>query len=634
MTAREGQQIGPYTLVRLLGRGGMGEVYLAVDVARQRQVALKLLPAHLAADPVYAQRFRTEARIAARLQEPHIVPIHDFGVIGDELFIDMRLVDGTDLRRTLDTQGRLDPQRAIAILSQIASALDAAHADGLVHRDVKPENVLLTGRDFAYLADFGIAHEAGSSHQTEAGSAIGSFRYMAPERFGEQEVTGAADIYSLGCVLFECLTGRPPFPGSDLSRLMRAHLMDPTPTLPQDGSLPPELNRVLATAMAKEQQHRYRTASAFLQDAAGALSATRMQPIQLGKFDRPTSASVTDAATVMRPLSPQGSPTTAGEQTQSAFVPGFNVPDHPPTQGGTRSSGRAVPLAILAVALLTVVAVAAYFLGAGGGHSTAAGAQSSSGPAAGSNPAGSNSGASNTQDNSGRTLRVGITYAPGSSIGSSGYNVFDSRVATYVAGQLHYGGVTFVPMEGDRRITALSSGDVDMVVATFTMTQQRAAQVTFAGPYMTAQLGVLVQPGSPIYALSDLAGRTVCKTSGTYTPEAVQAAVPTVSFTDAANLESCVDQVKAGNVDAALMDDTVLASYLTKPGYAGSVRLVETGVGQQNYGVGLPHGDHALCLKVKDALQSMFTSGEWSSAVTSSFGAEFTPAQPNLQDCP
>src|SRR5258705_2633717 len=161
----------------------MGEVYRAYDTAKDRTVALKLLRAELSADAGFQERFRRESRIAARLQEPHVIPVHDFGEINGVLYIDMRLVEGNNLHAELREKGPLDPARAASIVGQVAAALDAAHAGGLVHRDVKPENVLLTPNDFAYLVDFGIPHLGGDTRLTSAAPAHGSCAYMAPERF-------------------------------------------------------------------------------------------------------------------------------------------------------------------------------------------------------------------------------------------------------------------------------------------------------------------------------------------------------------------------------------------------------------------------------------------------------------------
>jgi serine/threonine protein kinase len=181
--SRLGTRFGPYELRSLIGVGGMGEVYRAYDTVKDRTVAVKLLRAEMAADPSFQERFRRESRVAARLQEPHVVPVHDFGDIDGVLYIDMRLVEGASLKDELRRTGSLAPARAASIITQVAAALDAAHADGLVHRDIKPENVLLTPDDFAYLVDFGIAHVGGDAGVTRTGMVIGSCAYMAAERF-------------------------------------------------------------------------------------------------------------------------------------------------------------------------------------------------------------------------------------------------------------------------------------------------------------------------------------------------------------------------------------------------------------------------------------------------------------------
>src|ERR1700710_1194775 len=165
--SRVGTLFGHYRLRRLLGRGGMGEVYEAEDTVKDRVVALKLMTQELSADPVFRKRMQLEAHTAGRLQEPHIVPIHDYGEIDGQLFIDMRFVEGTDVSKVLRRGGPLPPPRAVAIVRQMASALDAAHRAGVIHRDIKPENILLTAEDFAYLVDFGIAAAATDQHLTK-----------------------------------------------------------------------------------------------------------------------------------------------------------------------------------------------------------------------------------------------------------------------------------------------------------------------------------------------------------------------------------------------------------------------------------------------------------------------------------
>jgi serine/threonine protein kinase len=178
----QGTAFGRYRLDELLGQGGMGQVFRAYDTVTDRAVALKLLPAELAQDAEFQQRFRREALLAAKLNEPHIVPIHNFGEIDGRLYVDMRLIDGTDLDRLLAAEP-LIAARAVSLIDQVSTALDAAHRAGLVHRDVKPSNILIGARDFAYLIDFGLARTVGGTRLTSAGQTMGTLAYMAPERF-------------------------------------------------------------------------------------------------------------------------------------------------------------------------------------------------------------------------------------------------------------------------------------------------------------------------------------------------------------------------------------------------------------------------------------------------------------------
>ncbi|WP_063059576.1 serine/threonine protein kinase [Nocardia sienata] len=282
-----GRWFGPYELRSLLGTGGMGEVYEAYDTVKDRVVALKLLSDALAGDPGYQIRFRRESQAAARLAEPHIIPIHDWGVIDGRLFIDMRLVQGTDLRTLLQTGGPLDPQRAVGVIEQVAAALDAAHEDGLVHRDVKPANILVTPADFAYLADFGIARHESDTGVTQAGVAIGSYTYMAPERFDSSPVTPRADIYSLACVLHECLTGATPFPATSVGVLIRSHLTEPPPRASvQRTGLPAALDDVIAWGMAKDPYERFATAGELAEAARAALNSPARDPYPTGPEPR------------------------------------------------------------------------------------------------------------------------------------------------------------------------------------------------------------------------------------------------------------------------------------------------------------------------------------------------------------
>ncbi|MEM6107729.1 serine/threonine-protein kinase PknH/PknJ [Mycobacterium sp. 050272] len=271
--ARVGSRFGHYQLRRLLGRGGMGEVYEAYDSVKDRVVALKLVSTQVSADDVFRRRMQREAQTAGRLAEPHIVPIHDYGEIDGQLFIDMRFIEGEDVGSVLRRGGPLPPPRAVAIVEQIASALDAAHRAGVIHRDIKPENILLTEGDFAYLVDFGIAAAATDQRVTKTGAAVGSWSYMAPERFGKQDPTYRVDVYALACLLYECLTGATPFQSDSLSSLMAAHMMEPIPRPSQrNPAVPAAFDDVIARGMAKNPDDRYVTAGDLAQSALHALS--------------------------------------------------------------------------------------------------------------------------------------------------------------------------------------------------------------------------------------------------------------------------------------------------------------------------------------------------------------------------
>jgi streptogramin lyase len=260
-----GTQIAGYRLEELVGRGGMGIVYRAHDIALERSVALKLLAPSLAEDRDFRERFLVESRLAASLEHPNVVPIHDAGEADGQLYLAMRYVEGTDLKHLLQEDGPLEPARAIAICAQVAEALDAAHARGLVHRDVKPSNVLLDEREHAYLADFGLTRRlSDQAPGFEAGLSLGTPSYVAPEQIEGREVDGRADQYSLACLLCECLTGEPPFPRGSEAATLFAHLEETPPA-------PAGLEQVIPKALAKDPADRYESCRAFVTAARAAL---------------------------------------------------------------------------------------------------------------------------------------------------------------------------------------------------------------------------------------------------------------------------------------------------------------------------------------------------------------------------
>ncbi len=266
--SRIGTELAGYRIEALTGHGGMGVVYRAHDLALDRDVALKLLAPHLAEDVSFRERFLRESRLAASLEHPNVVPIHDAGEIDGQLYIAMRLVDGTDLKALL-RQGPLEPARAVRIVEQVAAALDAANARGLIHRDVKPSNVLLDQREHVYLADFGLTRTLGeAAAPLDAVRSLGTADYVAPEQIRGDRVDGRADQYSLACLLYETLAGQPPFRrGSEVATLY-AHLEEPPPA-------PPGLEQVMARALAKNPAGRYETSSEL---AAAGRSALGLEP--------------------------------------------------------------------------------------------------------------------------------------------------------------------------------------------------------------------------------------------------------------------------------------------------------------------------------------------------------------------
>ncbi len=295
----DGTPFGRYRLIDLLGRGGMGEVWRAHDTVTDRVVAIKVLPAHLSEDEDFQRRFRREAHAAARLDSPHVVPIHDYGEIDGRLFVSMRLIEGRDLDSVL-ADGPLQPARAVRIIDQVAKALHAAHKVGLIHRDIKPSNILLDDDDFAYLIDFGIARVADDTRLTKTGSMIGTFAYIAPERLdGRAEEDARADIYSLACVLYEALTGEPPFPGSTTTQLMYAHAHTPPPrpsTTQPD--VPAQFDEVIATGMAKGPDQRYATTIELANAAHDAITTPLAPPSKPTLGDAP-QATPTPAPTLL-----------------------------------------------------------------------------------------------------------------------------------------------------------------------------------------------------------------------------------------------------------------------------------------------------------------------------------------------
>ena len=261
-----GTTFAGYRIEAEIGRGGMGVVYRARDLSLERPVALKLIAPELASDEGFRKRFLKESRLAASLDHPHVLPVFAAGEEAGQLYLATRYVEGEDLKTLLRRERKLSPERALRICGQVAEALDAAHRRGLVHRDVKPANVLLDESGEAYLADFGLTKQVGGA-STETGQLVGTLDYLAPEQIRGEEVDGRTDEYALACVLYECLAGQAPFHRSTEAELLWAHMQEPAPAL----AAYPSLDPIFARALAKEKKDRYESPAAFCEAAAQAL---------------------------------------------------------------------------------------------------------------------------------------------------------------------------------------------------------------------------------------------------------------------------------------------------------------------------------------------------------------------------
>jgi serine/threonine-protein kinase len=268
-----GTTVGRYRLEALLGAGGMGRVYRAMGVEGE-PVALKLVRSDLARDGIFRHRFEREARIALSISNPHLVPVLDTGEHEGDLYLAQRFIPGGSLQEKIEREGRLPIPAALTICAEVADGLDALFSGGMVHRDVKPANVLLDTDGCAYITDFGLAKDnRGDTNLTRPGQTLGSLEYMAPEQIRGGEVTAATDVYGLGCVVFQCLSGAPPFAGLRGMRVMWAQLQDePDDPCADRSDAPPELGPTVLRALAKDPTERPQTAGEYarmLHEAAG-----------------------------------------------------------------------------------------------------------------------------------------------------------------------------------------------------------------------------------------------------------------------------------------------------------------------------------------------------------------------------
>ena len=267
---RVGTRFGAYEIESLIGVGGMGKVYKAA-AGDGKSVALKIVKRDLARDETFRRRFKREARIAQTVRNPHVVPVRDTGEHEGLPYLTAQFIEGTTLDQKLEQDGRLDLATTVRICSQVADGLQALWKAGMVHRDVKPANILLDLRGNAYITDFGLAKDSAGTILTRPGQPLGSMDYMPPEQIRGEPVTGAADIYSLGCVVFECVSGKPPFADRDGMRVLWAHLQDEPPDPSADRTdIPPEFTQALTAALRKVPADRPRSSIEYARSLSAA----------------------------------------------------------------------------------------------------------------------------------------------------------------------------------------------------------------------------------------------------------------------------------------------------------------------------------------------------------------------------
>jgi hypothetical protein len=332
---RIGTDVAGYRIERVLGRGGMSVVYLAHDSRLKRNVALKLLAPELAEDEGFRVRFLRESQLAASLDHPNVVPVFEAGEVDGLLYIAMRYVVGSDLKALLRDEGALAPERALALVAQVASALDAAHERGLVHRDVKPSNVLLTGRpdeEHCYLADFGLSTSTSDRSVADARQIVGTIDYVAPEQIRGLEVDGRADVYSLACLLYECLVGDVPFRRPSDVAVIYAHLEEPLPKATERApTLPGALDAVLQRGTAKLPDERWQTCADLVEAARSALGG-EVAPVRVRQRPRRRAIAaaligvVAVAAALAALLSGGGGTSLARSDTLVRIDPGSDEP--------------------------------------------------------------------------------------------------------------------------------------------------------------------------------------------------------------------------------------------------------------------------------------------------------------------
>lgn len=592
---------GRYELQRPLGRGGMGVVWEAYDNRLGRQVAVKELLFRGAVDPdtqaQWVERARREARAIARIGHEHVVAVHDVIEADGQVWIVMEQVNPRSLADQLHERGRLPALQTASIGLEVLRGLRAVHAAGVLHRDVKPHNILFRRDGRAVLMDFGIATFEGAAQVTRLHELVGTPRYLAPELCtphgrSPHEATPAADLWSLGVTLYETVEGRAPFRGPTPYEVLEAVRESEPPPMEHCGPLRPLIEGLLVKdPLARLTAQR---AEQLLQHVA---QETPQHPMEFYPEDGRTP--VTESSWT-------GTGTAAVTATADTNTSPPDVTDAGTATGPPRGltarlrAPRAWPAAALA---LVVLLTAGWF--------TVDRLTASAGPSL-------DSSATLRAARERGFLLVGVKgdqpglseRSPGS---AGGFRGFDIDMARAVAKHLGFDTVRFEVVNTQSREYRLSTGQVDLIVASYSITQERKESVDFAGPYYVAGQDFLVPAhATGVSGVADLDGHKVCTVQGS-TPEArLRTEYPRIVLEPRASYGLCVTDLLAGTVDAVSTDDVILAGYRAQ--HPAELRLLGAPFGSEQYGVGLHRGEPALRGAVCDAIRDEISSGHWKSS--------------------
>ncbi|MFD0148058.1 bifunctional serine/threonine-protein kinase/glutamate ABC transporter substrate-binding protein [Streptomyces sp. NPDC055721] len=584
----------------------MGTVWRARDTALHREVAVKEVrppdPALAEYDPEGARALRTrvlrEARALARIAHPHVVTIHHIVDGGEDTYpwLVMELVTGGSLQDRLD-RGPLSPAEAATLGRGVLAGLRAAHAVGIQHRDIKPANVLLRPDGRPVLTDFGIAAMHGATALTAAGSIIGTPDYMAPERVSGEEGGPSADLWSLAMMLYVAVEGHHPLRRANTLATLAAVLGEDVPPPRNAGAL----TRILTDVLVR--------------DPAARPDAETLDRL-LSAAETPVPAPAAPAApTTSYPLAPpipSAPPATAAPSVPSAA---------PGKRRGAVYAGAVVAAALSGVLVWSMLPDGDDDGGKDG--KGVSGAPSSGAPSTSASPSGSGSvspSSSTDAPGGGSGITIGIKFdQPG--LGwknpDGTYSGFDVDVATYVARALGHDldDITWKEARSATRESLLTGGDVDFVVATYTVDDERKRRVDFAGPYLVAHQDVLLRAtDTAVTRPADLNGKKVCSAVGSTSALNVRTFAPQAELTEYDSYARCVGDLASGAVDAVTTDDSLLAGYAAQDRFKGTFRLAGFRTTDEPYGIGLPKGS-TLTAKVRSALGQMLVDGSWRAAV-------------------